>query len=239
MQAAACIRGNGRALLCLSFFLLLSFAHSSPAQQVPPGTVSCTESDDRNGEYYKACSVTCGPADWGYSVDISIYGDIWDARIGGYGWVETGSYGVALQCVNGWTASWVNVEYDTEAWVDFDNWVAIPIPAPPAVTINPVTTPTNLQSQMLSGTMKTGSTIAVTCPTATVGSVTYPTSTSWTATLNMQPGNNAITVIATDSAGTPSALQTSIMLRLLSERFIQKEAGWAKPLRATSLWDFK
>jgi hypothetical protein len=34
-------------------------------------------------------------------------------------------------------------------------------------------------------------------------------------------------------------LQNYIMLRLLSERIIQKEAGWTKPLRATSLWDFK
>jgi hypothetical protein len=29
------------------------------------------------------------------------------------------------------------------------------------------------------------------------------------------------------------------MFRLLSERLIQKEAGWTKPLRATRLWDFK
>ena len=30
-----------------------------------------------------------------------------------------------------------------------------------------------------------------------------------------------------------------LMFRLLSERFIQKEAGWTKPLRATTLWGFK
>jgi hypothetical protein len=29
------------------------------------------------------------------------------------------------------------------------------------------------------------------------------------------------------------------MFRLLSERLIQKEAGWTKPLRATTLWGFK
>jgi hypothetical protein len=29
------------------------------------------------------------------------------------------------------------------------------------------------------------------------------------------------------------------MFRLLSERITQKEAGWTKPLCATTLWDFK
>ena len=31
----------------------------------------------------------------------------------------------------------------------------------------------------------------------------------------------------------------AVMFRLLSERIIQKEAGWTKPLRATPLWGFK
>lgn len=75
----------------------------------------------------------------------------------------------------------------------------------PAVTIDAVTSPTNLDSQVLTGTMEEGAAVTVTCPTATVGTVTYPASTTWTVPLtNMQEGNNAITVTATDEAGNTS-----------------------------------
>lgn len=72
----------------------------------------------------------------------------------------------------------------------------------PAVTIDPVTSPTNLNSQVLTGTVEAEATVSVTCPTATVGAVTYPTATTWTVSLsNMQVGSNAITVTAADDAG--------------------------------------
>jgi hypothetical protein len=88
-----------------------------------------------------------------------------------------------------------NVVYDTAA---------------PAVTLNPVTSPTNLNSQVLTGTMETGATVSVTCSTATVGNVTYPTTTTWTVSLsNMQEGSNAITVTATDDAGNISGNLTA------------------------------
>jgi len=76
----------------------------------------------------------------------------------------------------------------------------------PAITLDPVTSPTNLAGQVLTGTMEAGATVSVTCLTATVGTVTYPTATTWTATLsNMQEGNNVITVTATDEAGNTSS----------------------------------
>ncbi len=75
----------------------------------------------------------------------------------------------------------------------------------PAVTIDPVTSPTNLNSQVLTGTMEAGATVSVACTTSTVGAVTYPTATTWTVSLsNMKEGGNAITVTATDDAGNVS-----------------------------------
>ncbi len=75
----------------------------------------------------------------------------------------------------------------------------------PVVTLNPVTSPTSLSSQVLTGTMELGATVSVTCPTATVSAVTYPTATTWTATLTgMQQGNNDITVTAVDEVGNVS-----------------------------------
>ncbi len=83
----------------------------------------------------------------------------------------------------------------------------------PAVTIDPVTSPTNLNSQVLTGTVEAGATVSVTCPTATVGAVTYPTATTWTVSLsNMQEGSNAITVTAADDAGNVSGNVTATIV---------------------------
>lgn len=75
----------------------------------------------------------------------------------------------------------------------------------PMITLDPVTSPTNLNSQVLTGAMEAGSTVSVTCSTATVITVTYPTATTWAVTLsNMQEGSNTITVFAVDEAGNMS-----------------------------------
>jgi len=72
----------------------------------------------------------------------------------------------------------------------------------PVVTLNPVSSPTGLTSQVLPGTMETGATVSVSCSTATVSTVTYPTATTWTVTLmDMQEGSNEITVTAMDEVG--------------------------------------
>jgi hypothetical protein len=91
-----------------------------------------------------------------------------------------------------------NVVYDTTA---------------PTVTLNPVTSRTNLNSQVLTGTMETGATVSVICSTATVGDVTYPTATTWTVSLsNMQEGGNAITITATDDTGNVSGNLTATIV---------------------------
>jgi flagellar hook assembly protein FlgD len=77
---------------------------------------------------------------------------------------------------------------------------------PPALTINPVLTPTNTMIQQLSGTKEAGSTVTVTCPTAMIGEVSYPTETTWQAIIaDMIEGNNVISAIATDLVGNVSA----------------------------------
>jgi len=95
----------------------------------------------------------------------------------------------------------------------------------PAVTIDPVTSPTNLNSQVLTGTMEAGATVSVTCPTATVGEVTYPTATTWTVSLsNMQEGSNAITVTAPDDAGNVSGNVTTTIV-VVNTYTIKASAG--------------
>ena len=78
--------------------------------------------------------------------------------------------------------------------------------APPAPTVNAVSSPTNQSSQMLTGTKSTDTAaIIITSSTATIGAVTYPTSTTWSvAVTNLKAGDNAITVTAKDTAGNAS-----------------------------------
>jgi len=84
---------------------------------------------------------------------------------------------------------------------------------PPSVTLDPVKSPTNSNSQLLTGTMGPAATVSVTCSTATVGAVTYPTATTWTVSLsNMQEGSNAITVTAADDAGNGSGNVTTTIV---------------------------
>jgi len=74
---------------------------------------------------------------------------------------------------------------------------------PEEPTINQVLTPTDSQTQTLSGA-KSSDTVAVfvECPTATISSVSYPTATTWACTIsNLTEGNNRILVIASDSLG--------------------------------------
>jgi hypothetical protein len=56
----------------------------------------------------------------------------------------------------------------------------------------------------------------LTCPTATVGSIGYPTATTWQATVsNMQPGSNIITASAVSSQGKASGpVSTTIQVSL-------------------------
>ena len=72
----------------------------------------------------------------------------------------------------------------------------------PAFSINPVTSPTILSSQLISGTREANATIGVTCATATVGTLEYPTDTTWRTQLNgLTLGDNIIVATAADAAG--------------------------------------
>ncbi|MGD0843077.1 MAG: hypothetical protein ABSA06_01745 [Geobacteraceae bacterium] len=72
----------------------------------------------------------------------------------------------------------------------------------PPVAVDPVTPPSS-PCTTLTGTMQVGSTISITTNTgATVGSITYPTPTTWTAGLcNLPQGDTVVTVTATSPTG--------------------------------------
>lgn len=89
-----------------------------------------------------------------------------------------------------------NVIYDTTA---------------PLFTVTPVLTPTNDRSQTIAGTREQGAGIAIACPGATAGAMTYPTPESWSVVLsNFANGLNRITVTAVDMAGNSAALNAEI-----------------------------
>jgi len=85
---------------------------------------------------------------------------------------------------------------------------------PPLVTLNTVTTPTNVTNQQVSGTMEAGAIVAVTCFTASVGVVSYPTITTWQVIISdMAEGENSIQVTGTDSVeNTSNPILATIVL---------------------------
>jgi len=81
----------------------------------------------------------------------------------------------------------------------------------PALTINPVTTPTTQTGQTVTGTRESGLSVNVNCATATVGTITYPTDTTWSVELSgMQVGDNLVTASSTDAAGNASKVFATI-----------------------------
>lgn len=73
---------------------------------------------------------------------------------------------------------------------------------PPALAIYPVTSPTTQANQSIYGTREPGATVTVTCPTATAGTVVYPTGTTWQVELfGLAEGANVITATSADEAG--------------------------------------
>jgi len=84
---------------------------------------------------------------------------------------------------------------------------------PPSLSIDAVTSPTNQNSQVLTGTVEATAEVTVFCPTADVGPVDYPTQTTWSVALtNMAEGNNLITVTAADEAGNVSGQMGAIIV---------------------------
>lgn len=74
---------------------------------------------------------------------------------------------------------------------------------PPDVTIDTVSTPTNLNSQIIGGTMEEGATVTVTATPASVSAVSYPSSTTWTCQISgiVTEGVYNAVAVATDAAG--------------------------------------
>ena len=83
---------------------------------------------------------------------------------------------------------------------------------PPAVSIDPVTSPTAQSAQSVSGTREEGSTVAVSCATATVGDIEYPTDITWRVVLRgFSAADNSIIVTAADAFGNLSTATAHII----------------------------
>jgi hypothetical protein len=76
-----------------------------------------------------------------------------------------------------------------------------------------VKTPTNTNSQTITGTMEEGVTVTVSSATATIGTLTYPSSTTWSVNIaGMMEGSNTITIKSRDSAGNETTVTKEIVL---------------------------
>jgi hypothetical protein len=78
--------------------------------------------------------------------------------------------------------------------------------APNAPVIDPVPSPSNTTGKTITGSKSSDSSrVVVSCPGATIGSVSYPTATTWSVPVSdLREGLNTITANSVDSAGNPS-----------------------------------
>jgi len=84
---------------------------------------------------------------------------------------------------------------------------------PPVLSIDPVTSPTSQPSLSVTGTREAGAEVAVTCATATVGEVSYPTATTWQADISgLREGENVITAASADAAGNVITATVTVVL---------------------------
>ena len=83
---------------------------------------------------------------------------------------------------------------------------------PPTVTIDQFVSPIATDSQVITGTVEPGATVAVSVNTAAViGTVTQPTAGTWSVTLSgLKAGENQISVTATDQAWNTATVTASI-----------------------------
>ena len=87
----------------------------------------------------------------------------------------------------------------------------------PLVTIDAVEPLITIAEQTLSGTMEAGATVTLSLPGQVLGSVSYPTATTWSADISLAEGVNPITVFATDSLGNRGSAATSMILDTIAE----------------------
>lgn len=90
---------------------------------------------------------------------------------------------------------------------------------PPALGIDPITSPTSQQSLSVTGIRETGTPVAVTCATATVSQVSYPSATTWRVNISgLNEGENVVTAASADAAGNVfKATATVVLISKLPE----------------------
>ena len=83
---------------------------------------------------------------------------------------------------------------------------------PPAVGVDPVSSPTNVSTQTIAGSREAGAVITVVLnTTAAAGTVSYPTTATWSCTITgLVEGINSATVTAQDAAGNSATSAVSI-----------------------------
>jgi subtilase family serine protease/Tol biopolymer transport system component/fibronectin type 3 domain-containing protein len=85
----------------------------------------------------------------------------------------------------------------------------------PVLTIDPVLSPVADTSQVVTGTREERALVTVSCPTATVGEISYSTATTWSVSLtNLKAGANAITATSSDAAGNQATASASITVQV-------------------------
>jgi hypothetical protein len=84
--------------------------------------------------------------------------------------------------------------------------------APPSITLNPVITPTSLESQTIGGTKDSGAAVTVTTDTAASDGDAVVTGTNWSYTITgLAWGTNNVTVTATKGAGNSTVRNAAIV----------------------------
>jgi hypothetical protein len=161
-----------------------SLAITEPAQDIRTNrnsiTIGGTASDP-----YTAVGVTIGVDGQTYTPPV-VNGQFSQAVT----FIEEKSYPITVTATNE-----VGTQTTARRNVIFDK-------TPPNLTIDPVASPTNASSQIVTGTREEGTTVIVTCPTATLGAVEYPAATTWRIALSgLTQGENRVNAETIDLAG--------------------------------------
>lgn len=108
-------------------------------------------------------------------------------------------------------------------------------PSPP--TIDTQSAPIRFTSKTVTGTKTAdASRVMVTCPGASVAALTYPTATTWSATVtNLKEGNNTVTAYAEDAAGNQSGSVSAVITLDLTPPAKPTIAAYASPTKETTV----
>ncbi|MEA5113120.1 MAG: CARDB domain-containing protein [Geobacteraceae bacterium] len=91
----------------------------------------------------------------------------------------------------------------------------------PVLTIDPVISPVSETSQVISGTREERALVTVTCSTATVGAIAYPTPTTWSVPLaGLTSGENVINAASSDAAGNQATESASIIVQVEADDLV-------------------